>query len=236
MKKISLTVLCIIAVIYGQTQTKNFLDQPYVEVAGSADTLVTPNEIFIKINISEKDTKDKTSVEELETKMYNALKVLGIDVDKNLTTADMASNFKTYLLKSKDILKSKQYILKVNDAITATKVFSELENLEISNTSIERVNYSELENIKNQMRSKAVENARARAIALTKPLNQSVGSAIHIADNEIYNNNNPSRGELQEIVVIGYSSKGKRSVEPPNIEFEKIKVATNINVKFILKP
>ena len=81
----------------------------------------------------------------------------------------------------------------------------------------------------------SVENARVSAIAFTKPLNQSIGAAIHIADNETYNNN-PSRGELQEIVVIGYSSKGKRSVEPPNIEFEKIKVASNINVKFILKP
>ena len=82
----------------------------------------------------------------------------------------------------------------------------------------------------------SVENARVRAIAFTKPSNQSIGAAIHIADNETYNNNNPFRGELQEIVVIGYSSKGKRSVEPPNIEFERIKVATNINVKFILKP
>ena len=236
MKKLSLTVLCIIAFVYGHSQTKIFLDQPYIEVAGSADTLVTPNEIFIKINISERDTKDKTSVEELETKMYNALKAMGIDVDKNLSTSDMASSFKTYLFKSKDILKSKEYILKVTDAVMATKVFYELENLEISNTSIERVNHSDLEKIKNQMRSKAVENARDRAIALTEPLNQNVGAAIHIADNEIYNTRNDLRGALQEIVVIGYSTKGKSSIEPPKIEFEKIKVSTNITIKFVLKP
>ena len=36
------------------------------------------------------------------------------------------------------------------------------------------------------------ENARARVIALTKPLNQSIGAAIHIADIETYSNNNPS--------------------------------------------
>ena len=74
---------------------------------GSADSLVTPNEIFIKILITEKDTKDKTSVEEQEIKMVNVLKGIGVDVEKNLTASDMVSNFRTYILKSKDILKSK---------------------------------------------------------------------------------------------------------------------------------
>src|SRR5215212_1821880 len=111
MKRLKLITLFILAFLAGQTQSKNFLDQPYLEVAGNADTLLTPNEIYIKINISEKDTRDRTSVEELELKMYNALKALGIDVDKKLTTRDMASNFKSYFLRSKDVIKLKQYVL-----------------------------------------------------------------------------------------------------------------------------
>ena len=226
----------LISMHFANSQTKNFLDQPYIEVAGSADTLVTPNEIYIKIIISEKDTKDRISVEGLELKMYNVLKALGIDVDKNLTTSDMASNFKFYFLRSKDVMKSKQYILQVRDAVTASKVFIELENLGISNTSIDRVDHSDLESIKNQMRSKAVENARARAVALTKPLNQTIGTAIHIADNEVYNTSNQVHGRLEEVVVVAYGIKNKNMQELPSIEFEKIKVATNINVKFTLKP
>ena len=235
MKKLKLIILFVLTFFVGQTQTKNFLDQPYLEVAGSADTLVTPNEIYIKINISEKDTKDRISVEELEQKMFDALKALGLDVEKNLTTSDMGSNFKFYFLRSKDVMKSKQYILKVGDAVTASKVFIEMENLGISNTSIDRVNHSDLGKVKNMMRSKAVENARARAVALTQPLNQTLGPAIHILDNEIYNTSNQSSGRLDEVVVVGYSSKYKANKELPKIEFEKIKVAANINVKFILK-
>ena len=235
MKKLKLIILFVLTFFVGQTQTKNFLDQPYLEVAGSADTLVTPNEIYIKINISEKDTKDRISVEELEQKMFDALKALGLDVEKNLTTSDMGSNFKFYFLRSKDVMKSKQYILKVGDAVTASKVFIEMENLGISNTSIDRVNHSDLGKVKNMMRSKAVENARARAVALTHPLNQILGPAIHILDNEIYNTSNQSSGRLDEVVVVGYSSKYKANKELPKIEFEKIKVAANINVKFILK-
>jgi hypothetical protein len=236
MKRLKLTALFILTVLAGHSQTKNFLDQPYLEVAGSADTLVTPDEIYIRITISEKDTKDRSSVEELEQKMYDALKETGIDVDKSLATSDMASNFKFYFLRSKDVIKTKQYVLKVGDVATASKVFIELENLGISNTSIDRVAYSELESIKNQMRSKAVENAKARAVALTKPLNQNIGAAIHISDLEVSNMGQQFRGQLDEVVVVGYGTRKKQGVELPKIEFEKINVVTNLNVKFILKP
>jgi len=147
---------------------------------------VTPNEIFIRIFISEKDTRDRVSIEELEQKMVNALKGLGLDTEKDLTTADITSNFKFYLLKSKDVIKTKLYMLKVKDAVTASQVIIKLEELGISNTSIDRVDHSNLENIRNIMRTNAIVNAKARAIALTKPLNQSIGLAIHIADAENY--------------------------------------------------
>lgn len=210
---------------------KSFIDQPYVEVAGSADTMVTPDEIFIAINISEKDTKNKTSVEELERKMFDALKAMGIDVEKDLTTSDLSSNFKTYFLKSKDIMKSKDYMLKVKDAVTATKVFIKLEDLGISNSSIDHVDYSKMEEMKNIMRTKAIENAKSRAIALTKPLQQGIGPAIFISDNEVY----PIRPLARQAKVNLYEASDSAQALP-QIDFEKIEVSSNVNAKFILKP
>ena len=236
MKGMFLIPVFLLIFILGQSQTKNFLDQPYIEVTGSADSLITPNEIFIKIIISERDTKDRISIQELEGKMISTLKELGIDIEKDLTTNDMSSNFKYYLLKSKDILKSKQYILKVIDATTASKVFVQLEEIGISNTSIDRIDHSELEVLKNTMRTKAVQNAKTRAVALTQPLNQIVGPAVHIIDIENYNNVNMSQGQLSEVVVVGYSvARKNKEAELPKIEFKKILVATNVNVKFVLK-
>ena len=40
-------------------QVKSFLDLPYLEVNGNADTMVTPNEIWINIAINEADVKNK---------------------------------------------------------------------------------------------------------------------------------------------------------------------------------
>jgi uncharacterized protein len=170
MQKLIVLFFSLLSFLLGQSQTKNFIDQPYIEVSGKADSLVTPNEIFIKIIISEKDTKNRSSVEELETKMIAALKALGIETEKDLTLSDMTSNFKFYILKGADILKTKEYVLKVHDAMTTAKVFKVLEDLDISNTSIDRVDHTDLDNIKNLVRIKAMENAKkAKAVALTKP-------------------------------------------------------------------
>jgi hypothetical protein len=138
--------------------------------------------------------------------MVNFLKSLGINPQKDLATNDLSSNFKFYLLKGKDVLKTKQYILKVGEATTATKVFVKLEEFGISNVSIDRVEHSDLENIKNSMRVKAVENAKTRALALTKPLNQVVGPALNIIDNENYNINSSLQGRIAGVAIRGYGT------------------------------
>jgi len=230
MKKIIIASLCLIGITnFCFAQTKSFIDQPYIEVNGSADSLVTPNEIFIKIIISEKDTKDRVSVEEQEGKMINALKNLNINAEKDLTNSDMMSNYKFHLLKQKDVIKTKEYMLKVKDANTLNKVFIKLEDIGISNTSIDRVNHTDLENIKNECRSKAIENARKKAIALTKPIGQTIGNAILITDNEAN-------------YVMPYATRGvmvmmnkAEDVQESNIQFEKIKVEASVGAKFILK-
>ncbi len=230
MKRLSFTAIAFLfSISIGYTQTKTFIDQPYIEVNGSADSLVTPNEIFIKIIISEKDTKDRVSVEEQENKMIPALKSMNINTDKDLTNSDMMSNYKFHLLKQKDVIKTKEYILKVKDANTLNKVFIKLEELGISNTSIDRVNHSDLENIKNACRSKAIENARQKALALTRPINQSIGNAIFITDNEAnYAVPYAARGMM---VMMDKAVDNQES----NIQFEKIKVEASISAKFILK-
>jgi len=233
MKKIKLTAIFISLFFAGQAQMKSFIDEPYVEVAGNADTLVTPNEIYIQIEISEKDTKNKTSVEELERKMFDALKAMGIDVEKNLTTSDISSNFKNYFLKGKEVLKSKEYMLKVKDAVTASKVFIKLEDLGISNSNIDHVDYSQMEAMKNIMRTKAIENAKARALALTEPLHQQVGPAIFISDNESYIMHPMMEGKVAGLQIRADANAADQQL--PQIDFEKIKISANINAKFILK-
>ena len=104
-QKFIITLLFVTTLFQGFSQSKNFIDQPYLETSVKTDTLVSPNQIYLSILISEKDTRGKISVEKLENKMAVKLKSLGIDLNKQLSLLDLSSNFKKYFLKADDIQK-----------------------------------------------------------------------------------------------------------------------------------
>jgi hypothetical protein len=231
-----LTLLCLLFIITKNfSQTKNFIDLPYIETSAKVDTLVTPDRIFLTILITEKDTKNRTSVEELESKMNIKLKSLGINTEKQLTLNDLSSNYKKYLLKQQDILKNKSYSLVVYDAKTASKVIAALEEEEISNVSLEKTEYSKTEELLLILKGKAIVKAKNNAISLTKPLNQKVGNAIYISDTN-YNVSNMLNGKVAGLRIRGTASiQAASDYDPIDISFDKIKIETQINVNFKLE-
>jgi uncharacterized protein YggE len=233
MKKIFLTFLILVCA-KSLSQTKNFIDLPYIETSAKVDTLVIPDRIYLNISITEKDTKGKISVEELETKMNEKLKSLGIATEKHLTLNDLSSNYKKYFLKQQDILKNKNYTLLVFNAKVAGKVIIALEEIEISNVILEKTEYSKAEEMILTLKSEAIIKAKNQAIAMTKPLNQKVGNAIYISD--FSNIVNMLSGRVSGIQIRGVRSiEEKDKYEPINIEFEKIKIETEVKATFKLE-
>jgi len=216
------------------SQTKSIYEKPFIEVSGQADTLVLPNKIWINMLLTEKDSKGKKSVEDLEKEMIQKLKEIGINTDKNVSVSDMSSNFKIYLLKQNDVFKSKSYSVLVGDAKTASKVFLELEKIGISNVRIEKVENDQQKNIRLLINEKAVLRAKQIAESLTKPLSQKVGNAIQI--NNFEDISNQLMGNIAGIAIrTGGNDYSEESINQPNIEFEKIKIVSNVQVRFLLE-
>ena len=209
-------------------QTKNFIDQPYLETMAKADTLVHPDRIYLNIQINEIDTKNKISVEEQERRMAGLLESLEIDLKEQLTLSDLASNFKSYFLKGKKVVKAKGYQLVVYDAVKAGEVLVGLESVGISNVRLDRTEYSEIEALQLQLKSRAALKARQQAQALLQPLGHQVGGVLHLSDR--YSQIQPRYFRSDEVVVVGYAADAKAA--PVDINFEKIKVEAEINVKF----
>ncbi|PKP23894.1 MAG: SIMPL domain-containing protein [Bacteroidetes bacterium HGW-Bacteroidetes-2] len=234
MKKITLFILLIITT-KSISQTKTFIDLPYIETSAKVDTLVIPDRIYLNISITEKDTKGKVSVEELESKMNEKFKSMGINVETQLSLNDLGSNYKKYFFKQQDILKNKNYTLLLYDAKISGKVLIALEELEISNVVLEKTEYSKVDKMLLTLKTKAIEKAKSQAIAMTKPLNQKVGNAIFISDfnTEI---GRALAGSASGIRIRGNSSINiNKGFIAADIEFEKIKIETELNVKFKLE-
>jgi len=211
-------------------QTKNFIDQPYVETFAVADTIIQPDLIYLTIILNENDNKNKISLEKQENDMARSLTSLGINLKTQLSLSDLNSNFKKYFLRQKDIMKSKAYTLKVYNAQTAGKVIAALENVNISNVNLEKTEYSKIEEVKLDLREKAMVKARNQAERLLRPLKQKVAGAIFISDNFSFGNLDDNM-HLQEVVVMGYSSKKNEEYEPIEIEFKPITVSCTVTAK-----
>ncbi len=230
MKKIVVTLVLSFVLTSVMGQSKNFLDVPYLETSARVDTLVTPDKIYLSITIQEKDSKGKKSVEEQENKMAQSLKALGIDIDKQLVIKDLSSNFKKYFLRQKDVLKSKQYSLLVYSGKKAGEAMVALEKLDIANTYLEKTEYSKMDALELELKSKAVKKAKKKAEALTAPLGQTVGAAIHILDTSTpyY----PKYNQAPRMQMKAMEMDMAEGQQPLDIDFEKIKVETSVNVKF----
>lgn len=227
---ISLVIFLLITSLKSYGQNKNFIDQPYLETTARVDTLVTPDRIYLSIRITEADTKGKISVEKLENKMADKLKTLGINTEKQLTLSDLASNFKKYFLRKVDVQKDKEYSLLVYDAVTAGNVILGLESIGISNVNLTKTEYSKLENLKIILRQLAVKAAKKQGEAMVFPLDQKLGSALYISDlNTGIQNRYQAR--VAEVQVF----KDGDPDQPIEIEFEKIKVESTVNVKFAIQ-
>jgi len=235
MKKLLFTLFTLLS-LHSFSQNKNIIDKPYIEVSGQADTLVVPNKIWINVLLSEKDSKGKKSVEDLEKEMILKLQEIGTDIEKNLSVSEMSSNYRYYLLKQNDIFKSKSYSILVKNAPEASKVFIGLEKIGISNVRIEKIENTEAKRINLLINAKAILNAKQTAESFAKPLIQKVGNAIQISNFETISNQYD--GQLNKIVIVGYGTKSNGNRIPNeenNIEFEKIKISSSVQIKFLLE-
>lgn len=164
----------------------NPLNQNYIEVQGKATVKVVPDQIFLRIQISEKQ-KNTANLEAKERQMISALKGIGIDVTKDLVVKDLASNFRAKLLSDDNIVISKMYSLLVHDAKTANKVISEMEKLEISNIRVDRLDHTNITEFRKECSVKAIEAAKTKAETLTHAIGQNIGRAFYIDEVPIAN-------------------------------------------------
>ncbi|MGE0079317.1 MAG: SIMPL domain-containing protein [Bacteroidales bacterium] len=219
------------SITLGQIGEKNFIDQNYIEVTGKSEMEITPNMIYLKVILNEKDTKNKVSVSELENQMVDKLKEIGIDIDKNLFIKDMSSNFKFYLLAKKEIFLSKEYQILVNDGKTASRVFVELEKIGISNVSIEKLDHSKMEEFRKETKINAIKSAKQKAEFLANAVDQNIGKALYIQELDNYN----GFAKASNSIMIRGASSIYGSKAELDVDFEKIKIEYSILCRFELK-
>ena len=200
----------------------------YIQVTGTSEIEIVPNQFYIAITLDENDTKGKVPLETQRRQMVSALKSLGIDTEKALSIANI-SNSHYKRTTSLDVAKY-QLLLTTPEQLTA--VFDKLGALGISNIAIERVSHTDIERYKSECRKQAMVNAKQIATELAEAIGQQIGKCIYIYDS----NRGLSPTYYNDGVL--YARTASRTVaeqEPEEpIEFKKIKLSYSVNAKFRL--
>ena len=226
----------ITSISFSQIGEKNFIDQPYIEVTGTMETEIIPNEIYLNIVLNENDNKEKLSVEAQENQMISALKALGIDLEKSLSILDFNGYYKRKFFADNTVTKIKTYELVVHSGEMLGNVYQATDAINISNISITKVSHSEIEKIRRETKLKAIKAAKEKANDYAQAINQTLGKALFIQESQNSLNTNlygNSLGMLNEVVVVGYGSRSKQE-KIQDLNFKTITVSATVLAKFVL--
>lgn len=224
---------------FGQTNPKKTEEQPYIEVTGTAEKEVVPDEIYIGIVILEKYVnKVKITIEEQEEKLKSAVKSIGIDLT-NLYLSDANADYVKVRWQKKDVLTKKDYTLKVSNATIVGQVFLELEKLEITDAFISKVSHSKMDSLRKDVKIMAIKAAKDKADYLLAAIGEQTGKPLIIKENEIVPLSNISgvniRGGRFDGQLYYVDGMKVRDNEDDEIQFQKIKLQTSIYVTFLIK-
>lgn len=234
-KLVFFLILLSVGQAFGQNTTSD--SKPFIEVIGTAEMEVIPNEIYIGIVIRERYVnKDKVSIEEQEEKLKAAINSLGINLE-NLTLSDANADYMKIRWQKKDVLTKKDYTLKVSNATTVGLVFQELEKLEILDAFISKVSHSKMDSLNKEVRIMAVKAAKAKAEYLLVAIGEQIDKPLIVSESPqtIFGQEFLARTNAN-ITGLNASSKSSGfSDKTTEIQFNKIKLSSKIYVKYSIK-
>jgi uncharacterized protein YggE len=206
-----------------------FKGEHFIEVPGSAQMEIEPNEIFLFIRLREfEENRNKVTLEKLDQDFMQALKAAGVD-RKNLTLADAGSQLGKFGRKEKDAFREKSYELKLTSAAELEKFLEKLEPVKVEQLDLTRVSHTDLEKIKIDLKVKALQAAQVKAQTLLKAIGAEAGKPLMVRD---WDNDpiQPMPGVLNMMFKAGGADAGESE-----IGFRKIKLKAQIIAQFEIK-
>lgn len=231
MKKMMLlaTAFVLVALSVSAQQAETF--PSYIEVNGVAEKEIAPNEIYLSITINERDSKGKISIDEQQRDMVAVLKKLGVKPAEQLKMLDLTSSY----FKRGNALAKAQYELQLSSAKEVARVWRALDELGISQVTVQKVSHTDIETLKKEVRADAMRAARDNARALAEAIDQKAGKCFWIADYSSPVKTTYAVANMKARGVMEESASFDAMVEEEGLEFQTINLQHRVQAKFVLE-
>lgn len=209
-----------------------------IEVNGSAEMEITPDEIFINITLREYMNKStKVGITKLEAQLQKAVQDAGI-AKENFTIENVFGyNYDQWWRKKKkddDFMARKQYRLKLNRLDKINGILAAVDEEGIESVNIASFSHSKMEEYRKQVKMDALKAAKAKAEYLLGAIDEKIGGVLEIQE---FNTDQYSdvRPEMANVRMFSAKAADAAGVPDSNIDFKTIKVRAEIKAVFGIK-
>lgn len=204
-----------------------------IEVNGSAEIEITPDEIYFDISLREYlKGKTKVDISTLEKQLEKAVAEAGISKN-DLTVENVYGNNFEILRKKKDpqeFMARKQYRLKLTKLDKINQILGAVDAEGIENTRVASYSSSKMEAYRKEVKIKALLAAKEKAEYMLAAIGNKVYSVI-----EIQEMNTDNYTDVRPMMMANFKSAAAADDAGSDIEFKTIKVRAEVRAVFEIK-
>lgn len=235
-------ILFLTASILAMSSFAQNVVNPYprtITVNGSAEMEITPDEIYVQVDLKEYEKKGsgKVTIDKIRQDFLVAVRSLGLP-DSSIVIAgyDGANGNPWWRKKNKlkdELYSSISYQVKLKSSAQVDQLVDKLDDAATQNFFVQRTSHSKLTEFRKQLKIQAVKAAKDKAIYLAEAVNEQIGVAVTINEpNEYYQ---PYYGNAMANRMVRTQAVEMDQSEEPQADFKKIKLKYDVNVVFALK-
>lgn len=215
------------------------ITQRTINVSGTAQLEVIPDEIYVHVVLREFNRKngDKVDLNTIRNNFLAGCKSIGLTEEAvSVVTYDGYINNNWWWRKRKkeepDMKASITYQVKLSNVEKMNELADKLEDDATENFNIHHVWHSQMEQLKKQLKIEAIKAARDKALYLTAAIGETVGKAITITDPVEFNTYPPTMVFANK--MMRFEDDANAEASPLNVDFKKIKLQFDVSVVFEL--
>jgi len=204
-----------------------------IEVNGSAEMEITPDEIYFNISLREYlKGKNKVEISTLEKQLLKAVADAGIP-KADFTIENVYGNNFEILRKKKDpqeFMARKQYRLKLTKLDKINEILAAVDAEGIENTRIASYTSSKMEAYRKEVKIKALQAAKEKAEYMLTAIGNKIDGII-----EIQEMNTDNYTDVRPMMMANYKSADANEDASSEIDFKTIKIRAEVRAVFAIK-
>jgi uncharacterized protein YggE len=226
--------------LYAQVATMNQPAPRRIEITGFAELEVTPDQLYFSISLreyfkDEKNQRDKVSISTLEQQLVKAVTDAKLPKEA-LTIMGVGGAQATWPPRKRpaNFLEAKQYELNISRPDMLDVILSQLDPRGVQYAHMSRVDHSQKEALKMQVKIKALKDAKDKATYLLAAIDEQLGQALEIREIEdgLYY---PQPIMARSSMKMMAAESADAMAAPSDLEFQKIKLSYRMQAVFSIK-